>query len=567
MVALERFSGQEIRLWMEELTARRSPPFPIGPRDIIVTYAATAEASAFLALGWPNPQTILDLYVEFRMLTNGRQKPPDYKLASALAAYGLPHLFAMEKKALQDRCVQGPPFAPEEVPVILEYCAEDSRALQQLLPCMLPSLDLPQCFLRGRYMWNLAKIQQVGIPMDYAGFQALTDAWTDVKTALIEEYDASYRTFHNGQFSHAHWLQWCEDQGIEWPRTETGRAETKVKTFQSMAKPYPAIAPMAELQATLNQMKAHELIVYPDGRHRPWMNPFGTLTGRNMPPPTKYVFGAPAWLRGYIQAPPGSAVVYLDWSGQEIGIVAALAGDKAMQTMYNTGDPHLAFGQYIGLIPDWVTKERVKETHGRERDICKVLLLGVNYGLSARGFARQAQIPLWQAEAMVAQHRRLFAQYWAWVERVIETAYLRQEIETVFGWRFHNVVRPRKVCGTDAGVNPRTIQDFPAQANGAEIMRLAVCWMVEAGLHVGGVVHDAIVLTAPLAHVNDHITQAQHYMEQAGRKVLGGFRLFSDQSIYPYPQRFLEKKGQRMWDIVQAALGRSVGVGTLGYEE
>ena len=132
--------------------------------------------------------------------------------------------------------------------------------------------------------------------------------------------------------------------------------------------------------------------------------------------------------------------------------------------------------------------------------------------------------------------------------------------QTCFGWTFYIPGR-RSRWANDGGVNPRTIQDFPAQANGAEIMRLAVIWGVEAGLPIGGIVHDAIVLCSPKEQADEEIAKCQYYMEMAGKAVLDGFRLFSEVKRYPHPQRVLESRGQRTWDIVQSTLYHlSVGV-------
>jgi DNA polymerase-1 len=130
---------------------------------------------------------------------------------------------------------------------------------------------------------------------------------------------------------------------------------------------------------------------------------------------------------------------------------------------------------------------------------------------------------------------------------------LQHSIETCFGWRFH-IDRWRSRRYGDGGFNPRTIQDFPAQANGAEVMRLAVIWGLEAGLTIGGIVHDAIVLTSPLDRVEADVAQCQYFMEMAGKKVLNGFRLFSEAKIYPHPKRMFEARGDRTWKIVQATL-------------
>src|SRR5215469_12799239 len=76
LVAHELISGRTVRLFEEELhRCGRHPPYQISPRSLFVSYYAIAELSCHLALGWPLPACILDLYVEFRNLTNGLDTP------------------------------------------------------------------------------------------------------------------------------------------------------------------------------------------------------------------------------------------------------------------------------------------------------------------------------------------------------------------------------------------------------------------------------------------------------------------------------------------------------------
>jgi hypothetical protein len=52
------------RFWQNELGPH--PPYSVGPETLHVAYAAHAEIGFYLALGWPKPARILDLYVEYR---------------------------------------------------------------------------------------------------------------------------------------------------------------------------------------------------------------------------------------------------------------------------------------------------------------------------------------------------------------------------------------------------------------------------------------------------------------------------------------------------------------------
>ena len=49
----------------------RQAPFDMGKDSLFVAYYASAEINCFLVLGWSLPIHILDLFTEFRCMTNG----------------------------------------------------------------------------------------------------------------------------------------------------------------------------------------------------------------------------------------------------------------------------------------------------------------------------------------------------------------------------------------------------------------------------------------------------------------------------------------------------------------
>jgi DNA polymerase I len=71
MVARELQTGQTLRLWGDDLLAQRVAPYPLGPEALLVAYYASAELGCHLALNWPMPARILDLFAEFRCITSG----------------------------------------------------------------------------------------------------------------------------------------------------------------------------------------------------------------------------------------------------------------------------------------------------------------------------------------------------------------------------------------------------------------------------------------------------------------------------------------------------------------
>src|SRR5262249_33097555 len=123
-------SGPTIRLWQDQLG--RVPPYPTGPDTLFVAYNTVAEVSCHLALGWPMPQRVLDLYVEFVACSNCFRpkgtKPPEAKLITALAHFGLDGIGAEEKRSMIDLILRGGPWTLQEQTAILDYCQSDVDA-------------------------------------------------------------------------------------------------------------------------------------------------------------------------------------------------------------------------------------------------------------------------------------------------------------------------------------------------------------------------------------------------------------------------------------------------------
>ncbi len=127
---------------------------------------------------------------------------------------------------------------------------------------------------------------------------------------------------------------------------------------------------------------------------------------------------------------------------------------------------------------------------------------------------------------------------------------LQGYMQTVFGWRLH----------TASDSNPRSLANFPMQANGAEMMRLACSMATEVGIRVCCPVHDAILIEGPSDRIDDVVAQTQSIMRDASRIVLDSFELQSDAKIVRWPDRYCdEDRGRAMWDTV-TGLVAEIGV-------
>lgn len=544
LVAKEYRSGRVIRLWQDELQQRRAPPFSTGPDTLYIAYLASVEIGCHLALGWPVPERILDLYIEFRARTNGL---PTHgrSLLGALAYFSLDALGAAEKVEMRELAMRGGPWSNDERVALLKYCESDVDGLARLLPVMLTQIDLPRALLRGRYMTAAAKVEHAGVPIDIALYNEFKVNWNRVLETIIREYD-TLSLYEGASFRAYRFRQWLADTDRAWPYLDTGSLDLDNSAFAMMAESDSTISPIAKLRATLAELRLPtELSIGADGRNRCLLSPFASRTGRNQPSNAKFIFGPAAWLRGLIRPGPGQAVAYVDWSQQEFGIAASLSGDAAMIAAYESGDPYLRFGQQARLIPP----DGTGESHGVERERCKSCVLGVQYGMSAWSLARRIKQQPAYARELLELHRRTYQTYWQWSDVTEYAGMLGGSLRTVFGWPLH--------VGPNA--NPRSLRNFPIQANGAELLRLACCIATERGISVVAPVHDAILVEGSLDDIDNVVNVTQKAMVEASQVVLDGFTLRSEAKIVKYPDRLLDdKKTRPTWDRVMEIIAKAV---------
>jgi hypothetical protein len=543
VVAKEFVSGRELRLWEDELREATAPPFRIDERSLFVSYAAPAEFSVFHALGWPAPKRTVDLFVEFRGMTNGLSTPSGAGLLGALVYHGLPAMEGAEKTAMRDLAIRGGPFTEDERQALLDYCAEDVHALERLLPRMLPQIDLPRALLRGRYGWAVATMEHRGVPIDVPMFEHLRNRWKDIQAALVAEVDARYGVFEGTTFKREKFADWLIANRIPWPRLPTGQLDLQDDTFRSMAKAFPAVGELRELRSALGKMRLFDdLAIGPDGRNRTGIMPFRARTGRNQPSNAKFIFGPSRWLRSLIKPEPGMAVAYIDYGQQEFGIAAALSGDEAMAAAYRSGDPYLAFGKQAGAIPP----EGTKATHANERALFKACVLAVQYGMGPEALGDRIGQSVDMAKRLLRLHRETYPVFWRWSEAAVDRAMLLGRLDTVFGWPIH--VGPS--ADPMKGANARSLANFPCQANGAEMLRLACCMLVEAGVGLCAPIHDAVLIESSTDTIDAEVGRARAIMAEASRVVLDGFEIGTDVEIVRSPDRYIDEAGEAFWNTV-----------------
>jgi DNA polymerase-1 len=213
-----------------------------------------------------------------------------------------------------------------------------------------------------------------------------------------------------------------------------------------------------------------------------------------------------------------------------------------MQEAYRSGDPYLAFARQAGAVP----ADATKASHRAVRERFKHCALGVQYGMGARSLARRLSVPVVRGQELLRLHRRTYGSYWRWSQAVERRAFEDGQLQAAFGW----TVR----VGPDA--NPRSVRNFPLQANGAEMLRLACCFLTETGVRVCAPVHDALIVEAPVEDIEQVVATCQQAMQRASEYVLAGFPLRTEAKVVRHPARYMDDRGRAMWQTAFGLLDR-----------
>jgi hypothetical protein len=560
MVAEELLSGRRVELFEGQFGL--NPPFDIGDDSLFVSYSAVAEFGCFLVLGWPKPSHILDLYVKNIAKGNGCGGERNPSLLKALADHNIEGISAGEKTDMRRLIIERDSWTREERRMILDYCYSDVAALRALLPAMAHEIRRPrQATLRGDYMWAVAAMEHNGIPLNLPLYYAFKENWSQLLHGLVVSVDRDYGVFRKNKdgslsFSTDLFEQYLLANDIGWSLLDSGELELTDEVFEERSKTFPQLTELRYLREALGKMRLFNFPVGKDGFNRSWLNPFGSKTGRNQPGSSKFIFSAASWMRHLIQAPPGYAIAYIDWSNQEFAIGAYLSGDPVMIRAYESGDPYVHFAKFAGAIPQNAIPPGTTPTEAAQvffeawddtRSLYKTCVLSTQYFIGAQSLSTRIDRSIRIAKELLRMHREVFRIYWEWIEDRITDSFENLIQEGVFGWPVRISEFNHKYKG---------VGNFFCQANGAEMMRLAAIRAVAEKLSVCCPIHDAFLIMAPIESI-EHDTQVmQEIMAWASSQVLGGPRLRSETKIFKHPRFFnkVKKKARSMWHKVRREL-------------
>ena len=534
------YTNETVSHWIDGTETK--PSYSTDDKTLFIAYAASAEIGCHIPLGFDIPLYILDLYSEFRCINNGKptkthpnlKKLKKYNLLSVCFHYGIPTVDVNYKELMRNRILEGPPFTHQERKKILQYCEKDVEMETNLFIRLKNEIELPYALLRGRYTASNAKMEFNGIPIDIDNLTEIRDCWDIIKEELIYRTDKNYRIYEDGVWKHKNFLNYLKKNKIYWELTTSGLPRTDRKYMAKRAKTCPQIKPIQELRYSLNQLKLEDLKYGKDNRHRCFLSYFGAKTSRNTPSSSKYIFGPAVWIRSLIKPKKGMAISYIDYSQQEIGIAAALSKDKNLIKAFETRDCYIEFAKEASAVPQNATKN----THPNERKKYKTAMLAIHYGQGYYSLAENLGILKAEALNIINTHKLTYRTYWKWINNFMNAGMLSGRVKTKYHWYLNT-----------KNANPRSLQNWPMQSTGAEILRLGISICFDYGIKVLGPIHDAILIEDKEKNINKTTKLAQECMKEASRKVLG-LTIKTDAKIIRYPNRYMDERGEKMWNDI-----------------
>jgi hypothetical protein len=433
-------------------------------------------------------------------------------------------------------------FTDEEKRGMIGYCHGDVDATAEVMrrlwdeAGLSDSRTLCQALIRGFYMSVAAWVRHVGIPIDMPLYRRFSAHAGVLRASYIAAHADRFDVYEDGYFNFEKFEAWLKQKGFLpwWPRTTTGRLVTSGKKLARISDVVKEAKELFAFKATVDLLKgvgssfnqtgeieedeekAKGLHLCPDGRSRATLFAFSTKTSRNAPRGRQFVFTNPAWMRYLVVPPPGRALVYLDWSAQELRIAAILSGDPALLALCAGEDPYMELVYFLGIItPDSPEKERKAA-----RKIGKTLTLAMLYGAGRRAVSGKAKISQARAADLVARQRAAFPVFFAWSDNFARRGLSASPLWSPFGWRFWPVYWKKNDAG-DRDLPDRTCRNFPVQSAGADVMRMAAILLFLSGIPINAIVHDAFVVECDAVDAEQVAKKVRRLMRLATRIVVG----------------------------------------------
>jgi len=259
------------------------------------------------------------------------------------------------------------------------------------------------------------------------------------------------------------------------------------------------------------------ILIGSDGRLHPEHRHLGAGTGRaSCSAPN--LTGITKTFRPVVEAPPGRAVLELDYAQIEVGICAAEHRDAGLIAAFNSGDVYAAVAQqfYTEILSDEerrLSPAEFKTLRPDLRDNIKTFVLAVLYNMQAQAVADRFGIPLVDAERQRQSFLDCYPSIRSAMGTIVEDGRIRGHAAIIGGLR-------RQISRGPKAVNQ--LINTPVQGSAGVVFREAVVYLYR---HFRGTttklilpVHDAIVIETDLENVELVSREASQIMVDSVRR-------------------------------------------------
>lgn len=307
---------------------------------------------------------------------------------------------------------------------------------------------------------------------------------------------------------------------------------------------------LGRFRTLLDQLKTFDLPIGPDGRARVNLRAFGTKSSRNNTARGGgFIFALNSVFRHLIQAPRGRALITVDWSSQELHIAARLSRDPKLIEIVTSGrDPYIELAIMVALAAPGADEQSDPEARGKGKVIQLALLYGAGPGL----IARATGMTLEQGLAFLKRQRQILHRFFVWSDLKAQRAVTCKTLATQLGWTIR--FRP----GTSTNSPERTGRNFCIQGTAADMMRLLMIRLAEAGVATCAAIHDGFLFECDDREVEKTLAIIKTAMDQSALDLIGAtipFKL----KVFRWPERYTEGKTQprELFDTIMRLIGEA----------
>ena len=466
-------------------------------QTLLVAHNVYAEALSLLAWEIPLPEYWICTWIESKNVFQNGNNPKGFftqlNVAKILEVPDDLIMDADEKNIMRDLILDNAQWSSSEWKSIIDYCEEDTVCCAALFPLLCKKIEetferpiehtATQMLVRGQAKSLEAQMYANGIPVDTKSYNLFQEQWPNKKSKFIEQKNKILNVFEEGIFKQDLFENLLRRLQLysEWPKTKTGKCSTADGTLEEYEEVHPHIKLLRAVKNLIASGRLKGLEVGKDGRSRAEQKFFSTITGRAAPSSTNYPFVAPRWLRTFIHPPAGKVLAYIDFSHEEPCIQAALSKDPNL-TEAVKGDVYMYTANDAGALRGVNDPDKVKSI----RTIFKTTFLALSYGMGDWSVAAKTRATISQAREMIASIKHSYRVYYKWISNVVQMFKITGRMTTRHGWA--------RSCKNVQSINNRSLENWPIQAHGAEILYWAIINIHKAGFKLIATVHDAVLV-------------------------------------------------------------------------